>query len=361
MNRYKILIEGSTTSYFFNELLKLNINIYYIDKKYKKITLIIDKKDYKKLLSIKTSCKIKILNKYGFIKYKMLVETYNYITIFFITSILILFYISNLILNIKVYGNNKYANKYLYSHFNKYKYKIIDNKENLKNKILKDNKNLSYLEIKKNGTLLKVFYKYSKKYKTNKSKTLHDVVALKDAIVLKIESEEGEVQAKKYDYVKKGDILISGIIKNKDEEVKRVNAKGKVIGEVWYKVKISVPKNYSSKRYISLNKRRIFINFLNKKYYNFKEVSSFNTNKIITNTLFPIYIGIGDLHKIKYVNKNYKIKEIDKKKDEIIENKFKKDNIIDKKVLKKYDYDSKIVYVVFIRIKEDITSYKEIK
>ena len=143
MNRYKILIEGSTTSYFFNELLKLNINIYYIDKKYKKITLIIDKKDYKKLLSIKTSCKIKILNKYGFIKYKMLVETYNYITIFFITSILILFYISNLILNIKVYGNNKYANKYLYSHFNKYKYKIIDNKENLKNEILKDNKNLS--------------------------------------------------------------------------------------------------------------------------------------------------------------------------------------------------------------------------
>ena len=354
MNRLKIEVIGYSIDYFLKELLKLKINIYYIDKSYKKLILIIDDYNLNKVLNVRSSCKVKILSRYGIIKYKYLIYKYKFVFIFFLMSILIMFYVSSLVLNIKIYGSNEKINKRLYSYLENYKYKVLNSyeyKNSIRNKVLRNNNDLFYIELKKNGTLLNIYYKEKEKEDKKENKPPRDIIAKKDATILSVEAKNGEIVTYKNAYVKKGDILITGTVKNKDEIVKTLTAEGKVIGEVWYKVKVSVPKVYKKKKYINLNKKGLNITFL-------KDNRNYKNNKIILkDLLFPIYLGIGDKYRIKYIRKIYKEKDVLK----LIDRKFKKNSIISKKVLKKYDYNSKIVYVVFVKSREDITSYKYIK
>ena len=63
-------------------------------------------------------------------------------------------------------------------------------------------------------------------------------------MITSISSSSGEVVKKKYDYVKKGDVLISGFIYNKDKIMAKRCSIGKVLGEVWYKVNVFLPEVY---------------------------------------------------------------------------------------------------------------------
>ncbi len=66
------------------------------------------------------------------------------------------------------------------------------------------------------------------------------LIAKKKAVIHKVFVEQGKAMVEERDYVKKGDLLISGIIGNEKNE-KIVPAKGKILGEVWYLSEASVP------------------------------------------------------------------------------------------------------------------------
>ncbi|MBB5173939.1 hypothetical protein HNQ41_002129 [Texcoconibacillus texcoconensis] len=66
------------------------------------------------------------------------------------------------------------------------------------------------------------------------------LVANRDAVVHDIFVEHGEAQVKEDDYVEKGDVLISGLIGN-EENQQQVAATGSVEGEIWYETKVTVP------------------------------------------------------------------------------------------------------------------------
>lgn len=68
------------------------------------------------------------------------------------------------------------------------------------------------------------------------------LVAKKKAIIYDLFVEQGRPMVKPNEYVKPGDVLVSGIIGAEDEERQElVSAKGKVLGEVWYETEFSVP------------------------------------------------------------------------------------------------------------------------
>ena len=118
-------------------------------------------------------------------------------------------------------------------------------------------------------------------------------------MILDIDAYSGEVVKKRLDYVSKGDVIISGLIHNKEKIVKKKCALGKVYGEVWYNVEVELP--------------------------------------------------------IKY-----KLNTINKKAIKIADNKMKGKNILSKKVLKKYQKNSKIIVDIFYKVKEDITDTESI-
>ncbi len=66
------------------------------------------------------------------------------------------------------------------------------------------------------------------------------LVAKKKAIIHDIFVEQGQGKVAPNDFVNKGEVLISGFI-GKEGDLQLAPAKGKVLGEIWYKSKVSVP------------------------------------------------------------------------------------------------------------------------
>jgi similar to stage IV sporulation protein len=70
------------------------------------------------------------------------------------------------------------------------------------------------------------------------------LVATKKAIIRKIFVEHGQAMVKPNDFVRKGDLLVSGYIGKKDaedEEKELVPAQAVVFGEIWYKSDVTIP------------------------------------------------------------------------------------------------------------------------
>jgi len=144
------------------------------------------------------------------------------------------------------------------------------------------------LEIDRVGTKYVVNVEERKKKKVDTDTSPRDIVAKKDCMILSINAQNGEVVKKKYDYVKKGDVIVSGTIKNKEDEVSKIKAQGQVFGEVWYKVTTEIPVHYYEENPTGKKKRVLTLKVLDKKIslelkryqnYSFREVRKF----IITN------------------------------------------------------------------------------
>ncbi|KHF41886.1 sporulation protein YqfD [Halalkalibacter okhensis] len=71
-----------------------------------------------------------------------------------------------------------------------------------------------------------------------------NLVATKKAIIRKIFVEHGQAMVKPNDFVREGDLLVSGYIGKKEsenEEKELVPAQAVVLGEIWYKSEVNIP------------------------------------------------------------------------------------------------------------------------
>ena len=300
INKYKLLITGRNV---LDKLIKDNIYLYDIDNYKDKVIVIVDEVGYKK---IKKKYKYKIINRYGKNKLNYLFNKYFIFICAFILGIIINIFLSNIIFSIDIIHSNKKIRNIIKEDLNKYGIrrfylkKSYKNKEKIIEKILKkENNNIEWLEIEEVGTKYIVRVEQRKKKIKDKKCPLQNIIAKKSAMILDIDAYSGEVVKKRLDYVSKGDVIISGLIHNKEKIVKKKCALGKVYGEVWYNVEVELP--------------------------------------------------------IKY-----KLNTINKKAIKIADNKMKGKYIISKKVLKKYQKNSKIIVDIFYKVKEDITDTESI-
>ena len=371
MNKIKIEIIGKNPDYFLKEIINKNINIYDLEKNYKSIRLIINSNDYEIIKEIKTTYKIKIIKKYGILKFYDYLKKYNLFLLFIIIGILINILLSNIIFKVEVIHPNKKLVKIVYKDLNnlglkKYHFKV--NKNKIKEKLLEKEKDkIEWLEIENIGTKYIIKLEEKKKNKKEKKCPFRNIISKKCALIYSIESSNGEIVKKKNDYISKGEVIISGFIHNKEKVVSKKCAIGKVYGEVWYTTKVLVPTNVTTIKKTNNNDHginiKIFkknINLGNKLKYYKKYVYNIIDSKII-----PISIGTSKYQEIKIINKIYTINNVDEialsLSEKEIKKKLKKDEeVMDKKVLKKIKKNSKIEVEVFLKVKENITSYQDI-
>jgi similar to stage IV sporulation protein len=181
----------------------------------------------------------------------------------------------------------------------------------------------------------------------------------------------GEKLKEENEYVKKGEVIISGDVYKDEEIVSSTDAKGEVYAEVWYKAKIIVPLTYKEKvknkeinhYYLELFNKQITITG----YYK-KEGLDSETKLILDKPYLPF-----KLYKEKLIE--YKEKEVTITEEEALqktlklsENEIKKnldieEYIISKNVLKNELKSSKMYIEVFFKVYENIgtTSIKEEK
>lgn len=370
-NKYKLLIVGKNPKRFLDNLISLKISLYDVKLTDKELTIVVDLDDYDKILKLKTSYKIKVIDYYGLVKYENILKKYNVFFICLIIGLVLIKVLSSIIFDIDIEHPKSEIRELVLADLeefgiSKYHFKVsYDEKEKIIKKILhKETDRLEWLEIDSIGTKYVVKVEERIKNDPKIDNTFQHIVAKKDAMILQIQASSGEIKVSKNDYVKKGDILISGFI-TKDEEIKKkVKAVGTVYGEVWYQAEITLPKVYKEIKYTKNSKKRFQVKFLSHDFllFDFKPYKTYESSNItlLENRLLPMSFNYSKVKETKEITKRYTGKKGESEALKLAEKNLKKklsvnDSIISKKVLKKTEKDSKIIIDIFFKVKEDIT------
>ena len=362
----KIKITGKNIERFIRKIIQLKIEILDIKiKKYNEAIIKIYKKDLDKIEEIKTIYDIEIIETFGFIKIKKIININKYLIISIMIGYILLLILTSTIFKVEIIQDEleKYGIKE--KKFKK-SYKEI---QKIKKKILNDYKDkIEWIEIEEVGTKCIVRVEERILTKNKKEISTQNIVAKKSAILTKIEAKNGEIVKNINDYVKKGDVVITGDIKLNEETKSITGADGKIYGEVWYKTTIEYPLHYKEVM-MKKNKKTVYtIKFLNK-YYSI-EIHPFKTKKIKEKTLFknnllPLRIVKQYQTETKEINEKYTKSQAIKKATEMAKKKIESklnDNeyIIDYKRLNVDENNSKIVLELFFSVCEDITDTQKI-
>lgn len=375
-NRYKLRIVGKNTKRFIKDLIKEKISIYYMENYEKESIIIVDDNGLDIINKKKTSNKIHIIREYGIIRYKKLIKKYYIFIISIFIGVIFLKVLSNMIFTIDIEHPKSEIREIIKNDLEelgikKYHFKVsFKEKEKIKRKIIeKETERIEWLEIEEIGTkyIIKVEERIKNNIKNN-NKT-QNIISKKNTMILSINAIHGEVKKKKYDYVKKGEVLISGFITKDEKTISKTKALGQVFGEVWYKVEVNIPKKYKKEEKTGKRKKRIEISFFNKSFFIFTNpYKTYNTDRkiIIKNKILPISINYTTIEELDITKKIYNLNNIEKTaikigKDKLMTKLGKEDRVIYKKVLKKEEKDSKIKVDIFFKVKEDITDTESIE
>lgn len=362
------IIVYETSNNFLNIL--INNNIYYKDlvKLQNSFILTVSYEDYKKL---NRRYDIKIIRYYGKKFIINFIIDNKYMIISFIISMFILYLLSNTIFNIKINSDNNEIIDIINNSLKTNNIEIYKKKksfkeiQNIKEKILKDNEDkLEWIEIKELGSayIIDVTPRIKKSI-NHVNDSVNDIVASKDGKILFITSSSGVKLKDINDYVKKGEVLISGNIMKNDKVAYQVKSKGVVYAETWYTVKIEIPFKYTE--YVDSGKviNRYYLDIFGKEFTligKYKSNNTINTKTLILDKPYLFFkIYKESMRKYEYkefiLNENDAYNEAIKRSDSKIKNMLDNDEyIISKKVLKKEAFSSKIKVEVFYKVYENI-------
>ena len=376
MSSYILKITGKRIDTFLMLLVRFSINFKMLKRGRDFIVIEVLEEDYDNLLKISTTYKIEIVKRKGLLNVVHFIKTRKFFVVMVLLGFLFFNLLTNIVFSIKVIDTDSELRELVISDLEelglkKYGFKIsYKEKEKIEEKILAKEKDiLEWIEIEEKGVSYEVKLIRRVKDDIKKETEPRDIIAKKTGLITRIEAESGEVVTKKNAYVKKGDTLISGLIRNNGNIVSKVRAEGRVYAEVWYKVALSLPLTYHEEMKTGNNKNVLEISFLSddiditdfSKYKHSKD-----TKKILyKHPLLPISINLTKKEEVKTTDidfsENYE-ENIKPLAVEKLKNKLGNDiKILSEKVLKREENTDRIDIEIFFKVEEDITSYKSLK
>ncbi|MBR2137682.1 MAG: sporulation protein YqfD [Bacilli bacterium] len=325
---------------------------------------------YDSYIKISRRYKCEVIKYYGVNGFVLLLKKNKFFIISFFFSMFLLVILTNTIFEVRINLESEYKD-YIYSELQKVnlsKYKRVKSEteiNEIKESILNKNNDLiQWIEITRKGCtyIIDVTLKV-----INEEEILEDepcnIVASKDGVIRKIISNKGSKVKEINDYVKKGDVLISGLIYKGDDISNIVHASGRVYAETWYTVNISVPYDYVEYMETGNYFNRYYISLFDKEFtisgkYEYKD--GFRESYLIFEKPYLFFKLYKEINKeYKYIS--HKLSEREayeialKRSEEKIVNTLSSDEyVISKKVLKKEVKSSKIVLEVFFKVYEEI-------
>lgn len=358
------------------KLIKYHIYFENIVYDNKSCYIYVDYYNYCKVLKYKKLFNIELVDTKGVNKYKYLLKKYFLFFISIIVGIVGVYFLSNVIFDVKIMTNKEELYKLLSNELDYYgisKYNLVksfEEKELIKKKILEEHKDkIEWLEFDRKGSVYYINVLERIINEEDDSSDYRHLVSKKNAIILEIKAEDGEIVKKINDYVNKGDIIVSGTIMKGEEVRNYVKAKGNVYGETWYNVSVELPINYYEKVYTGNEKKRLTINYFDKhiKLFNFSNYQNEErSDKVIFQSkILPFSITYSTFKEINLFDDVYTLeKAMDKgmnlARTRLLETLDSDSKILSQKKLKLYTKDSKIFIEVFFKVYENITDYCDI-
>lgn len=376
-SKIKINVRGKKIERFIKRLADNKINIYHMKLLNKdEANIVILKEDYLKVLDIKSIYELSIIGGSGMIKIRKTLKLNRLLLISLIIGIITLYILSKMIFSIDIIHTDKNVRNKLLKELEGYGLKIhsfkksYDEIQQIKEQMLTNHKDdIEWLEIESIGTKYIVRLEERKIKEEEVSNEKRHVISTKEAIIKKIEAENGEIVKEINSYVKTGDIIISGNITLNEQIMDTVSASGHVYGEVWYKVKVSYPLAYSEEHETGKSQKRLVFNFLNKSFelgFNKYKNKNITSKTLLKHTFLPISLTYDTQKELIVIDEIYTIEQAIKKAEdrayEEMESKLNdKEKILSSKNLKVDVNDSKIELEIFFTVYEDITGYQIIE
>ena len=312
----------------------------------------------------------KIVKYYGKLRLINMIRYNKYLIISFVICMFILYLLTNTIFDIRVNSDNNEIKEMIISSLNKNniskykKKKSFDEINEIKENILSENNDyLEWIEINEHGCIYEV--NLTPRVKNNEviKGEPSSIIASKDGLIKHIITYSGVRLKDVNDYVKKGEVLISGNLIKDNELIDTVESRGEVYAEVWYIVDVSIPFDYieyiDTKRIVN----HYYLDIFGKKFTligKYDDNNAFSTKKVILDKPYLFFKLYKEEKKI-YEYREYNIDEESAYNEALVrsENKIKnklKNNeyIISKKVLKKEVNSSKMYLEVFFKVYENI-------
>lgn len=296
---------------------------------------------------------------------KIKIHKYFILSVFF--SIILMFVISTFVVEIEVIHSDKDIRVLLEEELYDRGVRPFTPKKNyselqkIKNDIKNTFKNdIEWLEIIDDGMRYIVRVEERIITKEEQKPPFCHVVSTKDSIVLSSSPKKGQVVVSLNDFVRAGDILISGAVKFNDETKSYVCAEGEVYGNTWYRVNLSIPLVHMERVYTSNKKSNI--GFEIGSTYNRIFKIHYENYDITKKRLF----GFGKFAIYKErVNEYREVEKVYDKEEAVVEamERGKKNleiklgdkaTILSEKVLQTNEYDSIMNVEIFYSVKEII-------
>ncbi|ASA23605.1 sporulation protein YqfD [Paenibacillus donghaensis] len=176
----------------------------------------------------------------------------------------ILFLLSTLVWNIKVVGNERIATEDILNAARQegvYPYQWIwrlDDPDKLTRDLSTRLPGTSWIGLQRNGTSITIQVVEAEEPEKKPLLSPRHLISRTDAVVTEIYAEQGRPVTARNSRVKKGDVLISGVLGD-EENVEYVVAKGEVKGLVWHEYNIEVPLKTSVRTYTGERKDRTYL------------------------------------------------------------------------------------------------------
>lgn len=374
INYFWVSIKGKNPKKLLGTFIKQKINMEQIKYSKDEILVKVSYEDYKKIKGIRTSYKVDIVKTSGKNRLWQLYQKNKVSLLVFVISVFFIIFMSNLILFINIESDNSKLKKdiieelisngiTLYTPKKSYQ-KLKEVGTKIKNNNLND---IEWIELEQKGVTLhvKVIERLNKDNKeTNDFK---DIVASKNGYIRKVYSRKGQLMKNIDDYVKKGEVIISGNIFRNEKVAGKVRASGKVYAEVWYIVKINKNLSYTDAEEKTKGKESLKLKINNYKINIIsipRKIDLEKNSVLFKNNTFSLLLDKEKKYSLK--KKKYKNIELQnvletKAKKEINKTLEKDEYIMSQKTLKKYTKNGKMYIEVFFRCYEDIAEERDIK
>lgn len=262
-----IKVIGKHTELFLNRCIAEKIVIWDIKRVDKNcLTAYLFSKDVFLLRPLlrEADCKIQFINKHGFPFFMKKLWSRSGLVVGALIFLVVIFLLSNMVWNIEISGatpKTEYKIEKALQNMGVKKGKLtlfLPSNQQIQEALSEQVGEVTWVGVQLKGTTYRFDVVEKEIPEKEEALSPRNLVAQKTGVITKIFVEQGQPMVRENDFVRKGEVLISGVIGSEDKP-QFVPAKGEIFGEVWYGTEVKLPLESTFNTYTGEYKEKYYV------------------------------------------------------------------------------------------------------
>ncbi|MDQ0231596.1 sporulation protein YqfD [Metabacillus malikii] len=376
LGNVKVSIDGRGTERFINDCVREGIEVWKVSRgKQDNLTFYIKNRDIHALRTVvrKNECRCKFERRLGFPFIIKRTARNSGFAVGLLAFLIVIFALSNMVWGVKVEGASPETEHLIKKELSRIGVKtgkfqfFIDNPDKIQKSLTDNIQQITWVGVELTGTTYHL--KVVEKNEPEEAELVspRHIIAEKEATIAKMFVEQGQPMTTLHEHVKKGQILVSGLI-GKEDDQKQVAAKAEIFGETWYKSTITIPLKTTFKvltgedkvnHSLKVGSIKLPIWGLKKPEFTEFEVEKDTRNLKFLNFTLPLAYEKETYFQKEEVTRDYTLKQakeaaLDRGRKQIEHKLDEEEKVIGEKVLHETNENGKVKLTVLYQVLENI-------